>query len=74
MSQPAAKQQQLQDAFELFTQVSEQLTGSYRGLETQVASLNQELVAAATERSRLLAEIWGWLPSTFAASSFPLRR
>jgi len=57
MSQPAAKQQQLQDAFELFTQVSEQLTGSYRGLETQVASLNQELVAAATERSRLLAEI-----------------
>lgn len=57
MSQPAAKKQQLQHAFELFTQVSEQLTGSYRGLETQVASLNQELVAAAAERSRLLAEI-----------------
>ncbi len=57
MSQPAAKQQQLQDAFELFTRVSEQLTGSYRALEMQVASLNQELAAAATERSRLLAEI-----------------
>ena len=40
MSQPAAKQQQLQDAFELFTQVSEQLTGSYQVLEKQVASLN----------------------------------
>ena len=57
MSQPAAKQQQLQDAFELFTQVSEQLAGSYRVLETQVASLNQELAAAGAERSRLLAEI-----------------
>jgi len=57
MSQPAAKQQQLQDAFEQFTQVSEQLTGSYRVLETQVAGLNQELAAASAERSRLLAEI-----------------
>lgn len=57
MSQPAAKQQQLQDAFALFTEVSEQLTGSYRVLETQVASLNRELSAARNERSRLLDEI-----------------
>jgi len=57
MSQPAAKQQQLQDAFELFTRMSEQLTGSYRDLETQVASLNQELAVASAERSRLLDEI-----------------
>ncbi len=57
MSQPAAKRQQLQDAFELFTQVSEQLTGSYQVLETQVAGLNQELAAARAERTRLLTEI-----------------
>ncbi len=57
MSQPAVKQQQLQDAFELFTQVSEQLNGSYRVLETQVVNLNKELAAASVERSRLVAEI-----------------
>lgn len=57
MSQPAARQQQLQDAFELFNQVSEQLTGSYRELEKQVVSLNRELTTARSERARLLDEI-----------------
>jgi len=57
MSQPAARQQQLQDAFELFNQVSEQLTGSYRELEKQVVGLNRELATARSERARLLDEI-----------------
>jgi len=57
MSQPAVRQQQLQDAFEQFTEVSEQLTGSYRVLQTQVASLSRELAAARTERVQLRDEI-----------------
>jgi two-component system sensor histidine kinase FlrB len=57
MSHTAANKQQLQDAFELFNQVSEQLAGSYTSLQQQVVSLNQELAAARTERLQLLAEI-----------------
>jgi len=57
MSQSAASNQQLQDAFALFNQVSEQLTGSYQALQQQVTSLTQELGVARTERSRLLDEI-----------------
>jgi two-component system sensor histidine kinase FlrB len=57
MSHTAANKQQLQDAFELFNQVSEQLTGSYTSLQQQVVNLNQELAAAHTERLRLLADI-----------------
>lgn len=57
MSQSAASNQQLQDAFALFNQVSEQLTGSYRALQQQVTSLTRELGVAQTERSRLLDEI-----------------
>ncbi|MFQ5643908.1 MAG: PAS domain-containing sensor histidine kinase [Thiogranum sp.] len=57
MNQPVARQQQLRDAFEQFAEVSEQLTGSYRVLQTQVASLNRELVAARTERVQLRDEI-----------------
>jgi len=57
MSQSAASKQQLQDAFALFNQVSEQLTGSYQALQQQVTSLTQELGVARTERSRLLDEI-----------------
>lgn len=57
MSQSAANKKQLQDAFELFNQVSEQLTGSYQALQNQVISLNRELTAARTERLQLLAEI-----------------
>ncbi len=57
MSQSAASKQQLQDAFALFNQVSEQLTGSYQALQQQVTSLTQELGVARTERGRLLEEI-----------------
>ncbi|MFZ0468791.1 MAG: HAMP domain-containing sensor histidine kinase [Thiogranum sp.] len=57
MSQTAASQQQLQDAFELFNQVSEQLAGSYAALQQKVVSLNQELAAARSERQQLLADI-----------------
>ncbi len=57
MSQSAAGKQQLQDAFALFNQVSEQLTGSYQDLQEQVTSLNSELALARSERGRLLDEI-----------------
>ena len=57
MSQSAASNQQLQDAFALFNQVSEQLTGSYQALQQQVTSLTRELGVARSERSRLLDEI-----------------
>jgi two-component system, sensor histidine kinase FlrB len=57
MSQTAASKQQLQDAFELFNQVSEQLTGSYAALQQQVTGLNRELATARTERLQLLTEI-----------------
>ena len=57
MSQTAASKQQLQDAFELFSQVSEELTSSYTSLQQQVATLNGELSAARSERVELLAEI-----------------
>ena len=57
MSQSAANKQQLQDAFALFNQVSEQLTGSYQTLQQQVVSLTRELAAARSERQKLLAEI-----------------
>lgn len=57
MSQSAADKQQLRDAFELFNQVSEQLSGSYRVLEKQVVALNQKLESSRAERHQLLAEI-----------------
>ncbi len=57
MSQSAASNQQLQDAFALFNQVSEQLTGTYKALQQQVTSLTRELGVARKERSRLLDEI-----------------
>ena len=57
MSQAAANKQQLQDAFELFSQVSEELTSSYISLQQQVTTLNDELSAARSERKELLAEI-----------------
>jgi len=57
MSQTAASKQLLQDAFELFNQVSEQLTGSYTALQHQVVTLNRELAAAHKERLQLLNEV-----------------
>ncbi|MBN2701361.1 MAG: sensor histidine kinase [Methylohalobius sp. ZOD2] len=46
----------LQDAFELFNQLSRTLTDSYRELEGQVARLNRELAAARSERLKALTE------------------
>ena len=57
MSQSGADKQQLRDAFQLFSQVSEQLSGCYRILEKQVVALNQKLESSRAERQRLLAEI-----------------
>ncbi|VAW73712.1 Flagellar sensor histidine kinase FleS [hydrothermal vent metagenome] len=57
MNRTAASKQQLQDAFELFSQVSEELTSSYTSLQQQVVTLNQELASTRDERQQLLAEI-----------------
>lgn len=47
---------ELQNAFELFNQLSEQLSGSYQLLEARVAELNQELTSVADQRTQELAE------------------
>lgn len=49
-------QRQLEDAFQAFNQVSEQLVGSYQQLQEQVTHLNSELAEARSERMRQLAE------------------
>lgn len=50
------KSQDLQSAFELFNQMSQQLTDSYFLLENRVAELNQELNSVADQRLKELAE------------------
>ena len=57
MTHSVSDKQQLQAAFELFNEVSEQLSGSYRALQEQVVSLDKKLVAARSERLQLLEEI-----------------
>ncbi len=49
-------QSQLEDAFQVFNQVSEQLADSYQQLQEQVNHLSSELATARTERMRQLAE------------------
>lgn len=49
-------QRQLEDAFQAFNQVSEQLVGSYQQLQEQVTHLSSELAVARSERMRQLAE------------------
>ena len=51
-----AKQQQLENAFLVFNQVSEQLTDSYQQLQNQVAQLSQELAETHTDRLCQLTE------------------
>ena len=51
-----AQTQQLENAFQVFNQVSEQLAVSYRQLQERVFQLSRELAAARTERMRQLAE------------------
>lgn len=48
--------QDLKTAFELFNQMSQQLTDSYHLLENRVAELNQELSSVADQRLKDLAE------------------
>lgn len=47
---------QLQDAFEIFNALSENLTRSYAELETKVVRLSEELAAARSERLQTLME------------------
>lgn len=47
---------ELQAAFSLFSQMSDQLESSYRDLEQRVDELSQELAAANSEKLRQLAE------------------
>ncbi|BCX81638.1 two-component system, sensor histidine kinase FlrB [Methylomarinovum caldicuralii] len=48
--------EKLKQAFEVFNQLSQTLTDSYRELENQVARLNRELAAARSERLKTLTE------------------
>lgn len=52
----ADRQHALEAAFSLFNQLSEELTGSYQQLQSQVLELSQELAAARSERMVQLAE------------------
>ncbi len=50
------KTEKLTDAFQLFNELSLNLSESYQGLQTQVATLSKELTAARTERLKTLIE------------------
>jgi two-component system, sensor histidine kinase FlrB len=52
----ADRQHALEAAFNMFNQLSEELTGSYQQLQSQVLELSQELAAARSERMVQLAE------------------
>jgi two-component system sensor histidine kinase FlrB len=53
---PVSTPEDLQQAFQLFNQVSEQLTGAYMDLQKQVEQLTQELAVANGELRRQLQE------------------
>ncbi|HEX8964590.1 MAG TPA: HAMP domain-containing sensor histidine kinase [Rhodocyclaceae bacterium] len=52
----AAESERLAEAFRIFNQASEELAGSYKILQSQVAQLTAELAAANAETQRLRAE------------------
>jgi two-component system sensor histidine kinase FlrB len=54
--QNTVKREQLEDAFQVFNQVSGQLVDSYHQLQAQVARLTAELSASRSERLKQLAE------------------
>lgn len=56
MQNPVNRTQDLHDAFDTFSALSERLTESYRLLEERVAVLTEELAAARSERLQQLAE------------------
>lgn len=53
---PASSPEDLQQAFQLFNRVSEQLTGAYMELQKQVEQLTQELAVTNSELRRQLQE------------------
>ena len=55
-SKTADKGQDLKNAFDMFNEMSQQLTDSYFLLENRVAELNQELNTVANQRMQELAE------------------
>jgi len=52
----ATQRDQLEDAFQMFNQVSGQLVDSYQVLQSQVTRLSEELTASRGEQMRELAE------------------
>ena len=52
----AIKTEKLADAFQLFNELSENLSNSYQGLEKQIVTLTEELAAARSERVKTLVE------------------
>lgn len=56
MSQQAKASQQLQSAFDQFSELSEQLQDSYQALQDRVSSLTRELYALRSERLQQLSE------------------
>ncbi|MFK5947559.1 MAG: ATP-binding protein [Methylococcales bacterium] len=50
------KAEKLTDAFQLFNELSQNLSESYQGLQSQVATLRKDLAAARTERLKTLIE------------------
>ena len=50
------KAERLTDAFQLFNELSQNLSDSYQGLQAQVVTLSKELTAARTERLKTLIE------------------
>jgi len=53
---PSVPREQLENAFQVFNQVSERLTASYSHLQDQVRQLSEQLAAARSERMWQLAE------------------
>ena len=56
MPKAAVSSQNLEDAFHIFSEVSERLAASYQVLERRVTELTEELAAARHERLQQLAE------------------
>ena len=54
---PEIKAQELQRAFDVFNQVSLELTQAYEGLQGRVASLTTELAVANGELDEAIAEV-----------------
>ncbi len=56
VNRPTLKAEKLTDAFQLFNELSKNLSDSYQELQKQVATLHSELAAARSERRKTLIE------------------